>query len=328
MTVEGAEVYLELTPPRGVDGAPRKVGIEIEFSGLEEQEVADILAAEIGGTIAEAGPHELVVEETELGDIKVVLDTAFRDKATTPLAKWGLEKSRAVVPVEIVTDPIHPADLGQLDQLIHKLREAGALGSRDGVLLGFGTHLNPALAGTEVGDVLPVLRAFALLEDWLRDAEPIDQSRRVLPFVDPYPRELVDALASDEAAHWSLDQMIDMYLSRAPSRNHALDLLPIIRHLDEDRLVNALGSDASSVSGRPAFHYRLPDSRIDEAGWSLVDMWNRWCLIEAVAGDPAFVAHLARTFREHRRGLTTVRADWVQRSGDMMDAWTIAKGLT
>ncbi|MBV0913688.1 amidoligase family protein [Anianabacter salinae] len=313
--------YASLVPAQGTDGAVRKVGVEIEFGGLGETHVARIVVDVLGGEIDHTGPHEYRVRGTSIGGIKVLLDTALRDKADNPVAEWGLNVSRAVVPVEIVTEPLDPADLPQLDTLLARLRGAGALGTKDGMLLGFGTHLNPSLAGEDAGHILPTLRAFALLEDWLREAEPIDASRRVLPFVDPYPRRLVDALAEEAAADWTLDRMIAAYLGLAPSRNHALDLLPVLRHLDEDRVVAALGSDAQSVSGRPAFHYRLPDSRIDEEGWSLAPTWNRWCLIERVAADHGFVADLAAAFCAHRASLTTLRGDWARQSGEMLTGW-------
>lgn len=313
--------YDALVPADDTAGQARMAGIEVEFSGLDESRVGEILSRTLGGSVTQVGPHELALKDSGIGDVKIVLDTAFRDKADNPLAEWGLQASRVVVPVEIVTQPILPADLPKIDAVFASLRDAGAQGTTDGIFLGFGTHLNPALAGETVAHILPTLRVFALLEDWLRTVEPVDASRRMLPFVDPYPRQLVDALASDAAADWTLDQMIATYLDLAPSRNHALDMLPILRHLDEDAVKTALGSAAASVSGRPAYHYRLPDSRIDEPGWTLAPTWNRWCLIEAAASDPEFVAQLAGAFRAHRDSMTTMRNDWTRQSGEMVETW-------
>ena len=30
------------------------------------------------------------------------------------------------------------------------------------------------------------------------------------------------------------------------------------------------------INGRPTFHYRLPDARLSDPGWSIAPDWNRW----------------------------------------------------
>jgi hypothetical protein len=308
--------FFDLCPAETADGRPRRTGVEIEFGNMTEDEVARFVADEIGGQVRTAGPHELLVEGSDWGDVEVCLDTSFRDKAGNALADLGLELGRAVVPVEIVTPPLAVEQMPALERLRGMLRKAGAQGSREGFFLGFGVHLNPEIPAGTVEAILPVTRAYALIEDWLRKADPIDPSRRLLPFVDPYPRGFVDRLAG-EAAGWTLGEFIDAYLADSPTRNRGLDMLPCLRHLDEARVTagldasTALGSSKAQVSARPTFHYRLPDCRIDEGGWRLAYEWNRWVMVERLAADSAALDALAADWLDYRARLTTTRADWL-----------------
>ena len=299
--------FLDLPVRDTAAGRPRRVGVEIELAGLGEEVVADFAMDCLGGTVAETGPHEFEVRQSALGTVKVFLDTAFRDPKGSEIVGTVLEIGRSVVPVEIATAPIEPAHLPRLAELAERLREAGARGTGGGPLLGLGLHLNVEVAAETAAAIAPVVRAFALLEDWLRRARPIDLSRRMLPFVDPYPRALVDRLAG--ADDWTLDALTGAYLAESPSRNRGLDLLPLLGHLAPGRVEAALG-DGTAVKARPAYHYRLPDCRIDEADWSLADEWNRWCFVERVAGDASALDALARAWVAHRSALTTVRTDW------------------
>jgi hypothetical protein len=310
-TFESIDRRVPATLPRpdGPDGAPRRVGVEIEFGGLSEARAAETARALLGGAVESRTAHDLRLSGSAIGDVKIYLDTAWRDRAGTVMGDLGLDLSRAVVPVEVVTDPILPADLPRLDDLARALHRDGATGSRDGLFLGFGLHLNVAIAGDGVDDILPVVRAYALLEDWLRYADPIDPSRRVLPFADPYPRGFVDRIAA-EGPGWSLAEFIDVYLAETPTRDRGLDMLPAFMHLAPDRVAAAIGT-GTAVSARPTFHYRLPDSRIDDPAWSITYEWNRWALVERLAAQPDVLDRLARQWADYRGALTTVRPDWL-----------------
>ncbi len=317
--MSAAPAPLNLPHPKNPSGESRLVGIEIEFGGLGEADAAEVVAKALGGEIRDSGPHERIVADTALGDIEVMLDTRFREK-TDKLTQTVLDLLTGIVPVEIVTAPIRPEDIPKVDQLNAALRNAGAMGSRAGILLGFGMHLNPEVAGEGIADIRPVAAAYAFLEDMIRADDPIDASRRLLPFVDPYPREWLDALAADEAQDWAISDMIDAYLATTPSRNRGLDLLPLFRHLDEDRVVAKMGDDSEMVSARPAYHYRLPDCRIDEADWSIAAEWNRWVKIERIAADGDAIRDLAKAWRDYRDEFTATRSDWRQRSADIAKA--------
>ena len=284
-------------------GHARRVGAEIEFAGLTERDAAELVRNRWGGTIRAPAPFETVVEGTGIGDVRSFLDTALRKGHESALRQLGLELGREVIPVEVVTAPLTVDLLPQLEALRADLRQAGAVGSRGGTLLSFGLHLNIEVAARTVDSIRPVLTAFALVEDWLRLADPIDGARRILPFVDPYPHRFVQALLAlpPEA---DMGALIDLYLRETPTRNRSLDMLPLFLDIDAPR-VEAQRAAPGAVRARPTYHYRLPDSRVDEPGWRIAYEWNRWVLVETVADHPAA---LARLTAEWRPGAT--RHDW------------------
>ena len=307
------EQFAPLPRPRTAAGDLRRTGVEIELAGLTEAEAARIAQGVLGGEIRERDAHRLDLEGSAIGGLKIYLDTRFRDREGA-LARIGLDMARAVVPIEIVTKPLAPEDLPRLDRLRAALREAGAEGSGKGALYGFGLHLNPEIAGPELADLLPTLTAYALLEDWLRLGDPMDPSRRLLPFSDPYPRAFVDALVTRPPG--SLAALIDLYLEHSPTRNRGLDMLPAFAHLDPDRVARVL-TDAA-ISARPTWHYRLPDSRIDAETWSIAYEWNRWALVERVGADPVLLAALGSEWRDHRAGLFETRGGWCDHVADRL----------
>lgn len=294
-------------------GEPRRVGVEIEFGALGEERVTSIVEEVLGGRTERRGDKGFVVSGTEVGDLEVYLDTQYLKRAETAFEKRMHDIARAVVPVEIVSAPIRPEQIARLDALCLALREAGATGTAAGTFLGFGVHFNPEVPAQELAEILPVLRAYAFLENSFRDAAGIDFARRVLPFVDPYPRALLDGLAEEVP---DMGALIDLYLDRAPSRNHGLDMLCLFAEIDGDRVARAM--DLGLVSARPTYHYRLPDCRIDEADWSLALEWNRWVRVEEIARDPGTIADLRAAWKDHRGQLTSTRADWVRRSAEIV----------
>lgn len=298
--------FAALPQPSNLEGRPRRTGVEIEFAGLTEHEAADIAARVLGGEVTAHDDHALEVTGSQAGDLTVYLDTRYRD-LDGPLARAGLDLARSVVPVEIVTRPLTPEQLPLLDDLRDALRQAGAKGSHQGWLFGFGLHLNPEIPGPDARQLAPILTAYALLEDWLRLADPMDASRRLLPFANPYPPDFVDALVARTT--WDRDALVDCYLQHNPTRNRGLDMLPALACLDESRVAGALGG-LGAVSARPAFHYRLPDSRIDAADWTIAYEWNRWVLVESIARESALMSRLAEDWQDHRARPLRGRPAW------------------
>lgn len=302
-----------LPRPETRDGSRRRVGIEVEFAGLKEAPTARLAADMLGGSLREISPFHWVVAGSELGDLSFVLDTRYRKDAQYELVRAGLDLSRGLVPAELVTEPILPEEIPRLDTLLHRMCDEGAAGTQGATLHGFGTHLNVQVAGERVEDILPVLRAYALAEAGIREEEPIDRLRAVLPFVTAYPEALLDRLAAPVSDVWSMAEMIEAYLDQAPSRNHALDMLPLFKHLRPDLVAARLG-EAESVSPRPAYHFRLPDSRIGDPDWSLAREWNRWVAIEELAADTERMHALRRGWIGHREAFFDLPGSWARRS--------------
>ena len=276
----------------------RHLGLELEFAGLTEEEAAKAFADAVGAAAEEDGERRWIIRSAEFGDCEVYLDTRFDDKVAA-LGHAAEHLMREVVPVELVTEPFDPRHLPLFGDGTAALRTAGAIGSRDGIFLGFGLHLNIEIAETTADHLGRVLTAYALLEEHLRASDPIDVSRRVLPFVQPYPDSLVDALAHG----WprDLDALIDLYLEHAPTRDHGLDMLPIFKGIDKAK-VEAAVHGLTAVKPRPAYHFRLPDCRIDEDGWSVMHAWDSWNMVEAVAADDLLLS-----------ALCAARLDWADR---------------
>lgn len=308
--------FSPLPQPVDAKGQPRKTGVEIELGGLEEAEVAQICAKELGGEVCQVDSHIWRVMGSRIGKIEVYLDTFLRSAAKSKLRDLALDLGREVVPVEIVTEPLDCDGLQRLDGVRDSLRKAGALGSGAGIVFGFGVHLNVQIASYRDADIVRPLLAYALIEDWMRSANPIDESRRLLPFTDPYPTEFVrDLIALSPDA--PVSEVMESYLHHNPTRNRGLDMLTIFAELAPDRVAAAV---SGKVSARPTFHFRLPDCLIDDAGWSLVDEWQRWLVVERVAQDAALLDQLGRAWEKDHGVVTISRQSWARRCGEILHA--------
>ncbi|GGO54633.1 Putative amidoligase enzyme [Roseovarius pacificus] len=308
--------FAPLPQPMTATGAPRRVGVEIELGGLDEAHVARLCADTLGGHAVQEDSHIWTVHDTCIGTLEIYLDIFLRKVTKTKLRDLALDIGREVVPVEIVTQPLDMDGLVRLDGLNAVLRKAGALGSRAGWAFGFGVHLNVQIASDSDADILRPLLAYALIEDWLRAAHPIDDSRRLLPFTDPYPTEFVRALIGlgpDGTAHAAMV----LYLHHTPTRNRGLDMLPIFAHFWPERIAQAI---SDKTSARPTFHFRLPDCLIDDPDWSIAQEWQRWVLVERVAADAALLERLSREWLDDHGLLTLIRSGWAERCGTILRA--------
>jgi len=299
----------------GTAARTRHIGLELEFAGLTEAEAALVFADAVDGTARQSDARRWVCETQEFGACEVYLDTRFDDKIAE-LGKAAEHLMREVVPVELVTEPFDPRHLPLFNDGTAALRDAGAIGSRDGILLGFGLHLNVEIAEETADHLGRVLTSYALLEEHFRAKDPIDVSRRMLPFVQPYPDSLVDALG--RGIPDTLDGLIDLYLDHAPTRDHGLDMLPIFKGIDADKVSDAVHG-LTAVKPRPAYHFRLPDCRIDEDGWSVMAAWDCWNTVEAVASDAPLLTAL-RKARGDWTGLPKLgRKPWHKEVATILD---------
>jgi len=324
-----------LSPPRPTreDGESRRVGVEIECIALNVREGADLVRASFGGDIEERDPYRFVLRGARHGDFTVELDTHYahpspRWTSVEVEAEWlkglvGLirdldasaseligQMSEDFVPMEIVSPPMPWTALGELSPLYRSIRDAGATGTDEGVLYALGMHLNPEAASLDVDWVASVLKAYVLMSDWLRKTIDIDFTRRLLPYIDPFPKAYArKVLAPDYRPDMAM--LIDDYLADNATRNRELDMLPIFAEIDEARVRRAVKDDR--IKARPAFHYRLPDTRFNDAAVGPVAEWNRWVLVERLADNPDVLRDMADAFLAHHEGI--VPGDWVSAEG-------------
>ena len=92
------------------------------------------------------------------------------------------------------------------------------------------------------------------------------------------------------------------------TRNRELDLLPLLAAIDKDAVTAAL-----AMSRRPYVrpsHYRLPNTRLGQDGWSVLVEWERWLSVEELATDKKlletmlFEWHRKEEDRRYRRSFT------------------------
>ncbi len=286
-------------PPwrENAQGNPRRVGIELEMSGLDldtlTERVASFLDLDI---VSDGGRYERRLPGDPAGDWVVELDYDLLKKLGRK--EWGnktladqMNKSaeealawaaESLVPLEIISPPLPLDRLEEIEALITHLREAGAKGTSDSAINAFGMQLNPELPSHEARMITACLKAFMCLYDWLFVRADIDLSRRATRYVAPFPTDYVKKLLA--ADYWpDLATLIDDYLADNPTRNRALDMLPLFTFLDEERVRATV--DDTLIKARPTFHYRLPDCKIDKADWGLYEAWNDWVEVERLAAD-------------------------------------------
>ena len=291
----------------GVSGLPRRVGIEIEMSGIGLAVIAEELIAAYGGSVETVSKYEWQVNGSSLGDFRVDLDFEYLQKIgrgdfdrewareIEDLAADALQALMAnVIPCELITPPLAFERLGELDAVVERLRERGANGTRWALLAAFGLHLNPEPPDLEAATILAFLRAFVCLRAWLEAREEVALSRKLTLFIRSYPIEY-EELILDEDYEPSLEELTNDYLRYNVSRNRMLDLLPLLAHLDEERVVAAVGGQ--KLRKRPTFHYRLPNSDIDNVDWGVWRSWNDWMQVESLAGDEARLREVCRACR-------------------------------
>lgn len=92
-----------------------------------------------------------------------------------------------------------------------------------------------------------------------------------------------------------------------------MDMLPMFAEVDEERVAAVV--DDPLIKPRPAFHYRLSNSCIDEDNWSIAHPWNRWMAIERLAADRDSLQDCLRGFsRDRERMLRNVDKRWARES--------------
>ena len=306
--------------PDTAQGNPRRLGVELEFSGMDIDTASTIVEAQFGGSVEVVSDFEHRVQDTSLGEFNVELDFEYlkaagrdesldRDSLLDHLPQWMVaEMARLVVPIEVVSPPVAMQKITCLDAVVDRLRDAGALGTRQSPVYAFGMHLNPEMPALDSVTITRYLRAFLCLYEWLLRESDVDWSRRLTPYINPFPTEYVRLVVSPDYAP-TLTDLMDDYLATNADRNRALDMLPLFAHIDERRVRDSI--DDPRIKPRPTLHYRLANCDIDLNDWGIVTAWRHWLEVERLANDHDRLRSIATAYRDHL-GAISSRAfgDW------------------
>jgi hypothetical protein len=315
-------------PLRTKRGEVRRVGVELEFSGMALPEAAEAAREAFGGELRQVHEHRYLLDAPGLGEFEVTFDSSLLSDRryeevlaglgiALPGGVKGMVESvlrtvgDAILPLEVSTPPI-PADrLGEVAKLEAALRRRRAEGTRAGLLYAFALHFNVEAAdANDSACLLGTLRAFLLLYHWLFRRAEIDTTRRLMPFIDSFPEEYARRVV-DPAYEPTMPQLIADYVRYNPTRNRPLDMLPLFA-LNDPELTKRPPIQGQKVKPRPAFHYRLPNSLIDEPDWSIAQEWGQWVLIERLASSPALTADLSRAYLDWHGSVIDFLSDrWV-----------------
>ncbi|MDJ0609099.1 MAG: amidoligase family protein [Kiloniellales bacterium] len=323
----------QLMPPRLTShaGAPRRVGVELEFASLSAEAGAREVQALFGGTLEQKDPHRFLIRDTALGDFSCELDLQLahrpddREADRTdpldlllrefqePLRTFFGDVSSLIIPCEIICPPIPLEQLPKLEPLPDSLRRAGAADTRANPIYGFGAQLNVEIAEGGVDWIVAMLKAYLLMSDWLRAVMQIDLTRRVVAFTNPFPVAYTGHVVDPD--YWpDRDRLIDDYLLYNPTRNRELDMLPLFSWFDRPKVDGA--TDDPRIKDRPAFHYRLPDANFGQPGWGLLLEWNRWCVVERLAEQRTLLDDMGRAYRANRERL--IPENWAIRASEWL----------
>jgi hypothetical protein len=276
----------------GASGVVRRVGIEVEFMGPSARVAAGFIARALGGSVEVEDPHAFSILGTRLGDMRIETDLRHVHPHRHPNLGLRLDGRTAAwlgmvvspfVPRELVTAPLPIDRLPELNALVDILRAAGAHGRGAVLLDSLGLHFNVDPPRLDAVTIVAFLKAFLIVSERLRQ-DTARGSRRLARALPPdYPQDYVrQVLAPD---YWpDLPDLIADYLAANPSRDRALDLLPLLAYLDDERVRSALPHE--KIGARPAFHYRLPQVHLSDPDWSIMPDWHRWLSVERLTSDP------------------------------------------
>lgn len=307
------------------EGKERRVGIEVEFAGIDPIIAATCVRDQFGGSVESSNIFEVRVVDTTLGDFLVELDTNYLKPIGERLSQFTgadvLESmaseliTRAAeqfVPWELVSPPIPLSNLENFQHLLDHFKDEGALGTRHAIHYAFGLHLNPELPNLKPETILNYLRAYFCLYDWIVEQERIDFARKLTPYINHFDKSYIQKIL-DSSYKPDQPKLIDDYLEANPTRNRSMDLLPLFSFLDEDRVRQAI--DDKRIKSRPTLHYRLPNCDIDNASWSLLNPWGEWLKVEKLANNPKLLSNICTQYQQYLSSFTNPFSNqWLQQT--------------
>jgi Putative amidoligase enzyme len=282
-----------LSPPvlTTSDGTLRQVGVEVEFLGPSARVAAGVLARDLGGYVEAEDPHAFTVRNARFGDMSIEVDlrhvhpkrhSDLGVRLDARIAAWLGTVVSPFVPRELITAPMPIARLPDVDEAIASLRTAGAHGRGTVLWDSLGLHFNIDPPRLDAATLTAVLKAFLLVSERLRRETAQGSMRLALALPPDYPQAYKRRVLAPD--YWpDLTNLTADYLAANPTRKRALDLLPLLAHLDEERVRLTLPHE--KIGPRPVFHYRLPQAHLSDPNWSIVPDWDRWLIVERLASD-------------------------------------------
>ena len=283
-------------------GTERQAGLEFEFSGLTLKQASELLAKVYqSASITVQNEFLHTVEVPDVGEFHLEIDSIMlkNKQYEDHLKKIGIDISgsevshtiatglarfsEGLVPKELVTPPIPLSKLSTLEKVREQYQLAGAQGTQSSWAAGFGLHINIESPNTKAATVLAYLQSFILLYEWICKKSDIDLTRKVLPYIKGFSKDYANHILDLNYQPTDTSLIAD-YLKFNPTRNRALDLLPIFKHMNPKLLEDA-PIEHDLVKPRPAYHYRLPNCSIGNPKWQIADEWRYWVEIDDLAND-------------------------------------------
>lgn len=307
------------------EGKPRHIGVELEMNGLSLDKLSATVAEFLDLRVDRASRYQHILYGDSAGpwvtelDFRLLKELGEKEQGHFEKDIENLLKliSKPLVPHELISPPITMRRLPEIQLLIEALRNAGAKGTSESVLNAFSMQLNPEVPSLEPHAITAYLKAFLCLYDWLHAQSSINMTRRLTTYVDPFPQKYILKVLADDYWPATHQQLIEDYLRDNPTRNRALDMLPLFAHIDS-ALVQRYTKDPL-IAARPAFHYRLPDCEIHIPDWGVHLAWNGWLQVEALANDEARLRGCANDYLRFvkqpwwKRVLRPGKSRWVSR---------------
>lgn len=294
---ESATQWFSLPPQlHTAQGEMRRVGVELEMSGITLERLAEVVAQTLGLKVHQQGRYVRTLSGDPAGDWRVEIDFHllqsmgnknrdagdFADEIAVVAEDILSRVSDNIVPLELISPPLPMARVSEFTALVTKLRAAGALGTSARAISAFGLQLNPELPALTSTTILRYLRAFICLEPWLRHHSEVNITRRMTNYAAQFPTDYAKLIVA-ESYQPELRQLIHDFIDANPTRNRSLDCLPLFLELAPD-IVNSRCPDPL-IKARPTFHYRLPNCEIHKPNWGVHLAWQDWLQVELLATD-------------------------------------------
>ncbi|MFP4487362.1 MAG: amidoligase family protein [Campylobacterales bacterium] len=309
--------FKKLVVDKNSSGEKRRVGFEFEFGGVEIHRAAKCVQDLFGGELESESRFEHKCK-SNLGEFGIKIDAdmivelkhrdffdelgiEFKGSGVGEWIEEMIEKSALIfVPCEVVTPPIEYEDFEKIEGLRIELENIGAQGTFTNLHHAFGLHINVESPNLEAKTLLNYLRAYLLMQEFIKEVSEIDLARRITPYIDPFPPEYIREVL-DIDFRPSLKELMEHYFRFNPTRNRDFDMTPIFGVVDIE-LTKASIKEPELLKPRPAYHYRLPNCAMGEDDWSVELEWNRFVLIEELANSHNSISQLIIEYKKIEEG--------------------------